>query len=97
MKFWFAEKKLQNLYEFGKGAEKFPPGVVNAFFELVATIRASADERVLRSNKGARLEKLRRPGRDHSLRLNSQFRLIIEFSEHDGETWVDIKAIEDYH
>jgi len=97
MKFTFAGGKLKDLYETEKGKEKHPPEVVTAFFELTGRIRNSTSLNTLRNHKGARLEKLTGRRNEYSMRLNRQFRLIVEFEEHEGETWVIILKIEDYH
>jgi proteic killer suppression protein len=60
-------------------------------------IRAAEDERVFYALKSLHYEKLHaRPGQ-HSMRLNDQWRLIVEYEEAaDGKTAI-VVAIEDYH
>ena len=41
MRIGFKSKKLEKLYTQEKGARKYPPPVVDAFFELVSTIQAA--------------------------------------------------------
>ena len=87
MRFRFKSRKLRSLYTEERGAHKYPPGVVDAFFEAIEAIGAAADERDLRALKGFRYKKLKggRKG-TYSLRLNDQFRLIIQQeSDQDGK------------
>ncbi len=98
MRFSFKNKKLKALYTEEKGAHKYSPGVVDAFWEVMSVISAAVDERDLRKLKGLRYEKLRgdRKGQ-HSIRLNDQFRLIVERGEDDQGKYLLIIGIEDYH
>ncbi|MBI5117629.1 type II toxin-antitoxin system RelE/ParE family toxin [Candidatus Poribacteria bacterium] len=76
----------------------YQPGVVKAFRKRMQQIRSAADERDLRSLKSLRLEKLK-GSRSHqySMRLNDQWRLILEFQGTASNKVVIIVAIEDYH
>ena len=97
LRFRFKTKKFEELYTKQKNAHKYAEGVVEAFFEAMAIIRAAKDERDLRAFKSLRLEKLSGKRKDeYSLRLNQQWRLIIKFEEDEGKT-VLIIGIEDYH
>ena len=58
MRFKFKSSKLERLYETEEGARRYPPEVVNAFFEAMSVIRAAIDERDLYALKGFRFEKL---------------------------------------
>ena len=100
MRFQFKNKKLEALYTEERDAHKYPPGVVSAFFEVMAVIQGALDERDLYALKGLRYEKLaggaaRRE--QHSLRLNKQFRLIVERAQDDDGLYLLIVNIEDYH
>jgi proteic killer suppression protein len=86
------------LYTKEQGAKKYPPEVVEAFFECVEVLKSAKDERDLYALKGLHYEKLkgkRQPQR--SLRLNDQWRLIIEVVEDDYGNLILIIKIEDYH
>ena len=74
------------------------PGVVRAFRKCMNMIRNAPDERIFRLSKGLHYEKLRgnREGQ-HSMRLNSQFRLIIRLEGAMDQKVVVVLAIEDYH
>jgi toxin HigB-1 len=76
---------------------KLPDAVVIAYRKRVQSIRAAIDERALREPKSHCFKKLQ-GDRDHqrSMRLNDQFRLILEITEGDPKT-VLIVDIEDYH
>ncbi len=100
LRFRFASKKLEVLYTEEKGAGKYPGGVVDAFFEAVAVIKAASDESDLYALKGFHFEKLKgKRGKkdERSLRLNNQWRLIIKMeTDEQGKLWL-IVDIEDYH
>lgn len=98
MRFYFADKKLEKLYTEEKDAHKYPESVVDAFFDMMAVIAAAKDERDLRRLKSLRYEKLKgQRSHQRSLRLNDQFRLVVE-REEDGEgRFLWIVSIEDYH
>jgi len=98
LRFWFKNKKLEALYTEEKGAHKYSRGVVDAFVDVMSVISAAVDERDLRKLKGLRYEKLRgdRKGQ-HSIRLNDQFRLIVERGEDHQGKYLLIIGIEDYH
>jgi toxin HigB-1 len=69
-----------------------------AFFDLMARIDAAVDERDLRQLKSRRLEKLKgdRAGQ-YTMRLNDQWRLILEIIEDEQGKLLLIIAIADYH
>lgn len=98
MRFIFKDEDLLLLYKEEKNAHRYPSGVVNAFFEVMAIIANAASEADIRAFKSLRFEKLKgnRAGQI-SLRLNKQYRLIviIEKDEHGKMLW--IIEIADYH
>ena len=98
MRFRFANKKLEALYISEAGAKKYGPGVVSAFFEVMATLVAAADERDLYALKSLHFEALKgdRAGQ-HSARLNRQFRLILRIEAEDQGNVVIVVEIADYH
>lgn len=75
---------------------RFSKSIADAFRSRVQLIDAAADERDLRNWKSLHFEKLK-GNRSHqcSVRLNKQWRLILEFEERNGRKIVT--AIEDYH
>jgi toxin HigB-1 len=72
--------------------------VVKGFRKAMQALRAAADERDLRSMRGLRFKRLD-PPRDHqhSMRLNDQWRLIVEITGDHPKKKVRVIAIEDYH
>ena len=71
---------------------------MDAFFSLMARIDAAIDERDLRQFKSRRLEKLKgdRAGQ-YSMRLNDQWRLILEITEDEQGKLLHVIDIADYH
>jgi proteic killer suppression protein len=71
--------------------------VTNAFRKRMQSIRAAVDERDFYAQKSLRFEKLK--GREHqrSMRLNDQWRLILELVGKAPDKVVAIIGIEDYH
>jgi toxin HigB-1 len=75
-----------------------PPEIVRVFRLRMQTIRAAADERAFYALKSLHYEKLKgKRAHQHSMRLNRQWRLIVEFDESGPSKVVCIVAIEDYH
>lgn len=98
MRFAFADNKLKKLYTEEKGAHKYPAGVIDTFFDVMAIIANAPDERDLYNLKSLHYEKLRgERSHQRSLRLNRQFRLIIEKVEDKHGRFLWIISIEDYH
>lgn len=100
MDFVFRTTKLEKLYSEEKGAHHFPPGVINSFFEIMSIIEAAEDERIFYSLKSLHYEKLHNYkgySKARSMRLNSQFRLILEVRDDEDGKYVFIIDIVDYH
>ena len=98
MRYRFENNKLAALYASEAAARRYPPAVVGAFFEVMATLVAAADERDLYALKSLHFEALkgRRAGQ-HSVRLNKQFRLILRIEADDRGKVIIVIDIEDYH
>jgi proteic killer suppression protein len=72
--------------------------IVRAFRKALQAIRAAVDERDLYQSKGRRFEKLKgKRQHQHSLRLNNQWRLIVEIRGEAPNKRIGIVGIEDYH
>jgi proteic killer suppression protein len=98
MGFQFKSKKLEELFTSEKGAHRYEPEVIDAFFEAMAVITAARDERDLYAQKGFHFEKLSGQRKhEHSLRLNRQFRLIVTLEKDKSGKYVLVISIEDYH
>ena len=77
---------------------KFSPAVVESYRRKMQFIRAAADERDFRQMRSLNFEKLRgdREGQ-YSMRLNNQFRLILEIEQNVPKNTIVIIEIADYH
>ncbi|MDP1679032.1 MAG: type II toxin-antitoxin system RelE/ParE family toxin [Candidatus Nitrotoga sp.] len=76
----------------------FPLGVVKAYRKRISFIRGACDERDFYAMKSLHFEKLKgdRMGQ-FSMRLNDQWRLILEFLSGKNGKIVAIISIADYH
>ena len=94
----FANDELQRLAYEVAFRSHFSRNIVTAFRKRIQLIRAARDERDLYAVRSLRFEKLkgnRVPQR--SIRLNDQWRLILEIIPGDQGNTVRIINIEDYH
>ncbi len=98
MEFEFPNRKMERLYTEEKGARRYPPRVVDAFFEVIRAIESAEDERDLRRLKHLHFEKLK-GGRRHqrSLALHGPFRLVVQLREDEDGACLLIEEIVDYH
>jgi proteic killer suppression protein len=72
--------------------------VVRKFRKVVRFIRAAKDERDFRAMRSLKFEKLKGDrSHQHSLRINRQWRLIVEVEKGKHKNRIAILAIEDYH
>jgi toxin HigB-1 len=75
-----------------------PPAVVKAYRRRLQGIRAAPDERDFYALKSLHFEKLKgQRQHQHSMRLNDQFRLILELVATGPRKRVRIVSVEDYH
>lgn len=73
-------------------------GVVRAYRKRLQIIRSAADERDFYALKSLHFEKLKgKRQHQHSIRLNGQFRLVLELDRGKGSKRVTIVGVEDYH
>ncbi len=102
MLFWmevsFADSDLDRLETDPQYDAEYDQAIVRAFRKRMQAIRAAEDERVFYQLKSWRTEKLK-GDRSHqrSIRLNDQWRLIIEIVKSRPKNTVVVVAIEDYH
>jgi toxin HigB-1 len=76
----------------------YQPGIVKAFRKRMQQIRAAIDERDFYNQKSLRFEKLKGNRKhQHSMRLNDQWRLILEFNKDSPRKVAIVVCIEDYH
>jgi len=98
LRFSFKRKKLEELYYKEKGAQKYPPEVVDAFFHVMSIIEAILDIRDLYQLKSLHFEKLKGKRKDErSVRLNKQYRLTMKLEMDEKGNYLLILDIEDYH
>jgi len=72
-------------------------GVTKVFRKRMQSIRAAVDERDFYALKSLHFEKLENRGNERSMRLNDQWRLIVEIVGEAPKKTVWIIGIEDYH
>ena len=97
MDYEIRSEKLQ-LLSTGLGDNKYPSGIGKIFRRRIQTIEGAPDERTFRQLKALHFEKLQ-GARSHqwSMRLNKQYRLIIEIEKRPGGNKINIMNIGDYH
>ena len=94
----FADDDLEQIYIEASADGGFVPGLVTAYRKRIQFIYEAKDERDLRAWKSLHFEKLKGNRKhQHSIRLNDQYRLIIEFEGKADDKVVVIIEIEDYH
>lgn len=72
--------------------------VDKGFRKVMQALRAAVDERDLYTTRGLRYEKLKGDrSHQHSLRINKQWRLIVELRKDKGYKQIGVISIEDYH
>ena len=98
MEFRFAKDWLRRLDAEAEYDAGYPSNVVRKYRMRMQTIRAATDEREFYALKSLHFEKLK-GNRSHqrSMRLNDQWRLIIEIEEGSPKNTVVVISIEDYH
>lgn len=98
MEIAFKDKSLERLYTDKTATSRLPDAVVTAFRRRMQSIRAAHSTLDFRSNKGMHFERLKgQRQHQHSMRLNDQFRLVLELQDQDEKTLVLIVSVEDYH
>jgi proteic killer suppression protein len=94
----FKDPKLDRLETDPAYDAGFGQTIVTAYRKVMQVIRAAPDERVFRNLKSLHFEKLKGSrSSQHSMRLNKQWRLVIEFEGVAPNKLVAVVSIEDYH
>lgn len=94
----FANERLERLATDPSFNAGLPAGAVKGYRKVVGWILAAQDERDLRQMRSLRLEKLRGDrSHQHSMRLNDQYRLIVELDKVGGRSVVVLVEVTDYH
>ena len=92
------DESLERLERDAKYTAGFERAIVRAFRKQMWAIRNAVDERDLRERKGAHFERLQGDRQhQHSMRLNDQWRLIIEIEGKGTNKQLVVIGIEDYH
>ena len=94
----FKDKNLDRLEMDARYTAGYPDGVVSAYRKRLQLIRSAHDERDFYQLKSLHFEKLKgNRSHQHSMRLNDQYRLIVELHRKSQEKVVYVVGIEDYH
>ncbi len=94
----FADSDLERLWVEAGFTMGLPPFVVTSYRKKLQAISQARDTRDLRNMKSLRLEKLKgKRQHEHSMRLNGQYRLVLEIASANGEQRIVLKSVEDYH
>ncbi len=95
----FGDDELDHVETDARADGGYPQGIAKAFRKRMQQIRAALDERDFYNLKSLRFEKLKgKRAHQYSMRLNDQWRLIVEFDSSKGSNKVVVVvAIEDYH
>ena len=98
MQFRFGNEDLERMYSEPDYSGGFGRPEVRAFRKVMQIIRDAVDERDFYALHSLRFEKLK-GDRQHqrSMRLNSQWRLIVEIESGSPKNTVVVVGIEDYH
>ena len=102
MRFRFANHKIEEIYStelgYRAGVRRYGEAVVRSFIEKMAIVRAVTNEGELHKFKSLHYEKLK-GDRKHqrSIRLNGQYRLILELEKDTHGNLLVVVSIEDYH
>lgn len=94
----FSDPRLERLAREDVPALRLAAELVRAYRKKLGLLRAAVDERDLYALKSNHFEKLQ-GDRSHqrSLRLNAQYRLIVEIRKASPKNVVVVVGIEDYH
>jgi proteic killer suppression protein len=94
----FRDENLDRLETEAAFTAGFDKAIVKAFRKRMQVIRSVKDERDLYAVKGNHFEKLKgNRAHQHSLRLNDQWRLVVEIQSGTPKNTVTVVSIEDYH
>jgi proteic killer suppression protein len=98
MEIEYRNADLERLEIDDAAAGAYGRGVLKGFRKVINFIRAATDERDFRSMRSLNFEKLKGArAHQYSLRLNNQWRLIIEIRSAVPKNIVVVIDIEDYH
>jgi proteic killer suppression protein len=94
----FDDPSLEDLERDPRSTAGHGDAVDRGFRKVMQIVRAAPDERDLYALKGLHFEKLE-GSRHHqrSLKINKQWRLVVELRKGEKSTRVGVISIEDYH
>ena len=94
----FASDDLRKLATDTDEKGGFDAAIVKAFRKAIQVIAAAPDERTLRAYRSFRFKQLKgqRKG-EWSIRLNRQWRLIVEIVPGESGNTIRVLGVEDYH
>jgi toxin HigB-1 len=94
----FADESLQRIEADPDSDGGLSQAVARAFRKRIAFIRSALDERDFYAMKSLHFEQLQgKRDHQHSMRLNDQWRLIVELEGKAPNKVVAVVSIEDYH
>ncbi len=94
----FDNRDLDRLEIDARYSAGFSDAIVKAFRKRLQMIRAAPNEMDFYQLRSLRFERLKgKRKHQYSMRLNDQWRLILEFEGQSQKKTVVIKGIEDYH
>lgn len=98
MEIEFDDDELDRLETDARYIGKHSAAIVSLYRKRLQTIRSAPDERDLYALKSLHFEKLKgKRSHQYSIRLNDQWRLVLEFKGKSPNKKVIIMTIEDYH
>lgn len=94
----FDDDDLRQLYEDAAMTGGFSQSVVSRFRDRIGFIKSSRDERDLYAMRSLRFERLKgKRQNEFSMRLNDQWRLIVQIRGEAPHKRIAVLGIEDYH
>ena len=98
MEVTFGDDSLDELENDDRCKSRFDQSVVRAYRKLMRYIRDATDERDLRAWRGKHFEKLKGDrSHQHSMRIDSQWRLVFEIQPGNPKNVIHVVEITDYH
>jgi proteic killer suppression protein len=98
MEIEFNDADLETVYRDPGASLGHGASVDRGFRKVIGFIKSAKDERDLRAMKSLRYEKLKgKRKHQRSLRVNNQWRVIVERVEEAGRVRLSIVSVEDYH
>lgn len=94
----FDDPDLERLYTDARFTAGHPPAVVKGYRKAIGLIVAARDERDLAAFRGLNFKRLERDRvGQHSVKLNDQYRLILEIRGQHPRKRIGVIEIVDYH